>query len=187
MTLVELVVVLAMAALLVGLATPPVRDWIRTARVRAVAEGLLAGVRLAQGEAVRRDRQVMLARISSPQCGSATHVSDSSLHWVVRTVPAFAGDTGELVRCGARADTGTGVTVTGPAVLCFNAAGRLTRNADPGLSGASCEAKAARLEVRGAAGGTALAIDVLLSGGARLCDPARSIATAPHGCRDTAP
>jgi len=188
MTVVELVVVLAIASVLLGLATPSIRDWIRATQVRSVAEGLLGGARLAQGEAMRRDRQVLLARTAQPACRVDTNASPAGLHWMVRTVPAFDGDPIEIVRCGAFGDADAGIVVAGPAVLCFNGAGRLTANPAPGMGGAQCAAQPARFEVRAGPSGRALAVDVARSGGARLCDPARTLsAEAPHGCAPATP
>jgi type IV fimbrial biogenesis protein FimT len=188
MTLVEMVVVLAIASVLLGLATPSIREWLRATQARSVAEGLLGGARLAQGEAMRRDRQVVLARTAGPACRVEASASSGGLHWMVRTVPAFEGDPVEIVRCGAFEGADAGILVTGPAVLCFNGTGRVTANPDPGIDGAQCAAQPARFEVRAGAEGRALAVDVARSGGARLCDPARTLSgEAPHGCAPAAP
>jgi type IV fimbrial biogenesis protein FimT len=56
LTLVEIAMVMAIMSLLLGLAGPSIRSWLRNTQVRASTETLLAGLRFAQAEAIRRDR-----------------------------------------------------------------------------------------------------------------------------------
>lgn len=188
MTVVELTIVLVLASLLAGLATPSIQGWIRGAQLRSLAEGVLGGLRLAQSEALRRDRQVLLVRTSDPACTVDVPSSPTGRHWMVRTVAAFDGDAVDIVRCGALDTAATGITLTGPVALCFNSAGRLAAHPDPGAGGAACVAQATRFDAGGRPGDRALAVVVPLSGTARLCDPQSALSgSAPHGCPTLVP
>jgi type IV fimbrial biogenesis protein FimT len=190
-TLVELVVAIALLGLLLGLAAPSFGTWTRNAKVRTVSESLLAGVRLAQSEAVRRNRQVVLFLTTSQQCSNAITASANGAYWAVRTVGLTAGEAVETVQCGALADSAQGVGITGPTTLCFNSMGRQVANADPGVGGSACTLAAAgvsRYDVATTAN-PALGVDrplrvlVGLSGQARMCDPARVLSAAnTDGC-----
>jgi type IV fimbrial biogenesis protein FimT len=189
-TLVELVVAIALLGLLLGLAAPSFGTWTRNAKVRTVSESLLTGVRLAQSEAVRRNRQVVLFLTNSQQCDAAT-ANANGAYWAVRTVGLTAGEAVETVQCGMLADSAQGVGITGPTAVCFNSMGRQVANADPGVGGAACALAAAgvsRYDVATTAN-AALGVDrplrvlVGLSGQARMCDPARVLSAAnTDGC-----
>ncbi|MCK7498791.1 MAG: GspH/FimT family pseudopilin [Comamonadaceae bacterium] len=186
LTLVELVVTLAMLSLLLALAAPAFGQWTRNAKVRTVGETLLTGVRLAQSEAVRRNRQVVFFLTSATACDSTITASGDGPYWAVRTVALATGDAVETVQCGALADIADGVAVTGPAAVCFNSMGRQVANAAPGVGTATRTLNAAGLSTYDIAitnGDRPLRVTVSLGGQARLCDPARVLnASQPDGC-----
>ena len=64
MTLIELMIGLAIAAILLLLAAPAYRDFIANTNVRNAAENTVAGLRQARAEAVKRNGQVQLR----PRC-----------------------------------------------------------------------------------------------------------------------
>jgi type IV fimbrial biogenesis protein FimT len=57
-TLVELMITVAIVAVLASLAVPSLRDWIQQKRVLAAAERLVSDLELAQAAAVKRDRDI---------------------------------------------------------------------------------------------------------------------------------
>lgn len=184
-TLIELLITISLATLLALLAMPSFGEWIQSARVRTSAESLQTGLRLAQAEAVRRSRQVVFS-LTNAAPGPDAVVAEDGRNWSIQTVSAFAGDPVEWVRGGTTAESGGGVTVTGPAVLCFNSMGRLVENAATGL-GSDCDLDAGQLLIGydlASQNGTGrpLRVTVSLGGQVRLCDPARDLATAPDGC-----
>lgn len=186
LTLVELVVAIALLGLLLGLAAPSFTLWTRNARVRTVSESLLTGVRLAQTEAVRRNRQVVLFLTTSTACSNAITASANGAYWAVRTVGLTAGEAVETVQCGALTDSAPGVSITGPATLCFSSIGRQVANADPGVGGSACTLAASGVssyDVTTLLGDRPLRVLVSLAGQARMCDPARVLsATNTDGC-----
>jgi type IV fimbrial biogenesis protein FimT len=186
LTLIELMVTIALLALLLGLAAPSFREWTRNAQVRTVTDALQSGTRLAQAEAVRRNRQMVFFLTDSAECGASTAPADNGAFWAIRTVPLVSGEASETVQCGQLADVAAGVGITGPTAICFNSAGRQVANASPGAGSATCTLDASGTSTYDvAAGGASRPLRVLVSlgGQVRLCDPARTLsASAPDGC-----
>jgi hypothetical protein len=58
--------------LLLGLAAPSFSQWTRNAQVRTVTDALQSGARLAQAEAVRRNRQVVFFLTNDAACAATT-------------------------------------------------------------------------------------------------------------------
>lgn len=170
-SLVELMVTISLLALLLGLAAPAFGTWTRNAQVRTVSDSLQNGLRYAQAEAVRRNRQVAFFRTDSKDCTATATSSATGPHWAIRTVPLVAGEPAEAVQCGVLNDVAPSVTITGPRVLCFNSAGRLAANPNNVVGGQPCEAPALqRTYVVAAAGAErTLNVTVALGGQVRMC------------------
>jgi type IV fimbrial biogenesis protein FimT len=184
-TLVELMVAITLLSILVVLGAPSLTAWIRNTQVRTVAEALQTGMRLAQSEAVRRNRQVVFS-LTNAQPGPASAPAADGVNWAVHTVPLIAGETGEFVQGGALGDVAAGVLINGPAVLCFNSAGRQINNPAPLGAGAECTASALVTYDLGVSGADRpLRVTVSLGGQLRMCDPSRNLATYPDGCPTT--
>lgn len=60
-TLVELMLVVAIMGILFGIALPAFSDWVRGAKVRSVTSDLYASVIKARSEAIKRNRDIVLA------------------------------------------------------------------------------------------------------------------------------
>jgi type IV fimbrial biogenesis protein FimT len=205
-TLIELMVTLAVFAILSLLAMPSFNTWIANNRVRAVAEDMANGLRLAQAEALRRSRQTVFALTGPNPSADATGapnyaaLADGST-WAVSVAQSTMEPTGLFVRGGAIADIGPGVTVTGPTVVCFGPQGFLVANDNSTPSagtgvGAVCRPPAAdatppaliyQIKSTSGAGDHPLQIEVGLGGQVRLCNPAQSLnGTTPgasEGCQ----
>lgn len=186
LTLIELMVTIALLALLLGLAAPSFREWTRNAQVRTVTDALQSGARLAQAEAVRRNRQVVFFLTDDAACNASTAPADNGAFWAIRTVPIVTGDPVEVVQCGQIADVAAGVAITGPTAICFNSAGRQVANASPGIGSTTCTLDASgtsTYDVAATGSNRPLRVLVSLGGQVRLCDPGRTLAaSAPDGC-----
>lgn len=188
-SLIELVVVLAMTALILTTAAPPITTWVANARVRSIAEQLGSDLRQAQGEALRRNRSTVLGltEAATPAL-NATAVANGRA-WVAQAVPLLVGETVDDTHfiVGSAVARQYGATVTGPAVTCFNSVGRLATVATTGL-GSACAAPASattpvQYVVTAPRASRPLRVELLLGGKIRLCDPSRSLASgAPDGC-----
>ena len=80
-TLLELMVVVGIAALLLGLGIPALGDFIRNSRLTSAANDLLVDLNLARNEAVKRRRPVTVCATSTPE--AATPNCDGGRGWVV--------------------------------------------------------------------------------------------------------
>lgn len=194
-TMVELLIAITLMSVLMSLAAPSFGLWMRNNQVRTVAETLKNGIRIAQTEAVRRNRVVVFFLTTSEPGLGATAAANGPF-WAVRWVP-LPGDTVNaaspyfepFVQGGAISEFAGGVAITGPAAICFNAVGRrvaasATAN---GVAGATCTVDAAAplasFDVQRTGSDRPLRVTVALGGQVRMCDPARALAGAtPDGC-----
>jgi type IV fimbrial biogenesis protein FimT len=186
LTLIELMVTIALLALLLGLAAPSFSEWTRNAQVRTVTDALQTGARLAQAEAVRRNRQVVFFLTNDNACNASTAPVANGAFWAIRTVPIVAGDAVEVVQCGQLADVAAGVAIEGPTAICFNSAGRQVANASPGIGSTGCTLDASGMssyDVAATGSSRPLRVLVSLGGQVRMCDPGRTLgASATDGC-----
>jgi type IV fimbrial biogenesis protein FimT len=181
-TLIEMMITLAVLAILSLLAMPAFNTWIANNRVRAVADDMAGGLRLAQTEALRRSRQTafMLTDTANPAGAAALTPVANGGNWAVTVAKSTLDPAGAFVRGGAIADIGQGVNVTGPAAICFNPRGSLVDSNTGALSPsagacASLPTEATRyLQIytfKSSSGNHALQVEVGLGGQVRLCNP----------------
>ncbi len=186
-SLVELIVVVALAAILLSMAVPAFGLWIANAKVRAANESLQNGLRLAQAEAQRRYRNVVFYRTSASTCTATATAVASGTYWIVKSIALNADDAVEVVQCGAMTDTPATLTVGGPDAVCFSAAGRLTAHPNPDVgAGVTCTINndgIASFLVDGAApANRKFRVYANLAGNIRSCDRDKAQATNPDGC-----
>lgn len=109
-TLIELMVTVAVLALLMTIAAPSFRDILESQRMRAAAFDLMADLTLARNEALKR------GTIPAP-----VTLSPASAGWVDGWSMTVGAET-----LSQRNKIGAGVTVTGPATLTFDRNGRVS-------------------------------------------------------------
>ena len=108
-TLIELMVVVALAAILAALATPSFKGFISGQRVKAAASDFVMAANFARSEAIKRNADVTISAASSGSAGWKDG-------WSV-----LAGTT-QL----SKQDAYTGLTFSGPAsAITYSASGRL--------------------------------------------------------------
>ena len=186
-TLIEMLIAFALLGLLVKLSMPSFTTWISNAQVRTVAESLQQGVRKAQGEALRLNRQVVLSFTNQTPALNATAMAGGR-NWSVQTVDQFGAGDARFVEGGALADVVSDVSITSAGApitaLCFNSMGRLVVNASPGPNNGSCAAANAAFTVDRPRADRPLQVLVGVAGHVRMCDPNRPVlsATSPDGC-----
>lgn len=177
LTLIELMVALAVMAALFFLAMPDFSAWVQNTRMRTVAEALQNGVRQAQAEAVRRNRTVVFFLTNAEPGAGAASVANGA-NWGMRALPLLPSDPVEFLRGGAFSDVSPGVTVAGPAAICFNTAGQQVTVAAQG-----CAPAVTNYDVSRAGAERRLRIVVALGGRVRMCDPDKVLsANTPDGC-----
>ncbi|HYD97327.1 MAG TPA: GspH/FimT family pseudopilin [Noviherbaspirillum sp.] len=160
-SVVELLIVVAIVAILSGLAAPSFSSILTNSRVRTGAEGILSGLQLARAEAIRRNTNVSF-RLDS---GAAWTVATVSPESVVQTRPA--AEAGSNVRVNS-ANNRTSVTFNPLGAAASYGSSTLTRvTVTPGTSGT---------------GGDSYQIDVFAGGQIRMCNLAVTAAGDPRKC-----
>ncbi|WP_426390867.1 pilus assembly FimT family protein [Variovorax sp. R-27] len=186
-TLVEMIVVVAIMALLAALAMPSMLGWVRNNKIRTVSDSLQNGLRQAQTEATRRSRQVVFSLTDDKPTTTSYTAKASGSNWAISTVvPADSDATAAFVEAGILRDVGSSVAISGPISICFSSIGRLVANDTPGPTSAKCTAAAVQYDITmsdSQTGDRPLRVLVALGGQVRMCDPARTLsATQPDGC-----
>ncbi|ALT78279.1 hypothetical protein AT984_14880 [Paucibacter sp. KCTC 42545] len=187
----ELMVGVALVSIMMAFAIPSFRTWIANSQVRTASEALQSAARLAQAEASRRYRQVVLFRTASSACTTAAAADANGGFWALRTVALAADDAPQAIECGKLTDGIADLKLVGPTAVCFNAAGRPITNANPGVVGANCQLPPSGIssfDVTGGDSGSSavdrpLRILISLGGSVRMCDPSKVQSSSnPDGC-----
>jgi type IV fimbrial biogenesis protein FimT len=189
-TLIELMVTLTIAALLVLAVIPSFGLWVANAKVRSVAEDVQNGLRQAQAEAIRRNRVTVFALTSATPALGATPVANGK-NWYVQTLPLTSGATSETAVAtdfvqGGNYATQAGVSITGPAVLCFGSLGAvaaLGASAAINVLGTACAGTANTYTLAKTQADRTLKVVVSVGGQVRMCDPQKTLSSSqPDGC-----
>ncbi|NKI95016.1 GspH/FimT family pseudopilin [Rhizobacter sp. SG703] len=186
MTLVELMVGLAVFAVLLLLCVPSFADWLRNVRVRSTAESLQNGLQSARAEAVRRNAVVRFQLVDT--LADDCQISASGPHWAINLGAAQspagacatalgAGAAPNLLRVSpvVAGDAAATLSATRP-VIAFDGLGRQTSTTSPASSAALLSIAVGASGQSCAPAGTTRCLKVVVSpaGEVRMCDPARS-------------
>jgi type IV fimbrial biogenesis protein FimT len=190
-SLIELMVTIAIFSLLLLAAMPSFSGWIANVRVRSVAEELVNGLRMAQSEAVRRNRPVAFVLTNNTPAKSATP-NASGKNWYVQALPLASGATSETATSsdyvqGGNYASQSGVTISGTsAMLCFGSMGNVTTiGATDAVNviGVACSVGAQTYTVSRTGSDRELRVTVSIGGQVRMCDPTKTLSiTNPDGC-----
>ena len=161
-TLIELMVAIAVLAILLAVGLPAYREWIQNTQLRTAAESVLNGLQLARAEAVKRNSPVTFA-----VSGNNWSVTDS----LGQPIQSRSG--GEGSKNAVIAATPAGTTA-----VTFTGMGRTTAGANVTFAvtnpvGGDCQTAGGPMRC--------LNIVVMVGGQTRLCDP-RLPSTDPQGC-----
>lgn len=178
-TLVEMMVVVAVLAVLMAIAVPNFRQWISKAQVRSKAESVLTGLQLARSEALKRNTAVSfkLSGDTSWSVGCLAVVADQNDD-DIDECPAVIG-------AGKAKEGGTAVEAVaspdGSTEIIYNGMGRM-RTTDAAGSG-SAPISTIDIDATNQDAGS-FALRLLVSGGGqiRLCDPAVTTEGDPRKC-----
>jgi type IV fimbrial biogenesis protein FimT len=193
-SLIEVAVAITIFAILVAMTVPSMKTWIANAKVRAVADSLQNGVRMAQAESLRRSRQVVFALTTSTTPQNGYTASDNGNYWAISLIPAMTDgtETATYIEGGVLgSDSSANVTITGPAEICFNSVGRLVANAATGVAGGNCATPAVGnppkwnydISMQGTVADHPLRVEVGLGGQTHLCDRSQTLSSSnPYGC-----
>ncbi|CAN7546824.1 GspH/FimT family pseudopilin [Variovorax paradoxus] len=183
-TLIELMVGIALFALLFTFAYPSYTSFIRNAQVRTAAESIVNGLQLARAEAIRRNSNVQFRLLNTSQGTAVTGGTDWDINFSLPATPTTFNQSVQT-----RRETST---TSNARVQVANAVGTVTANPGAGLPASILFTGLGRLntattvrqiDITGATTDVRRLAIVLTPGGdVRLCDPALSLATNPQGC-----
>ncbi len=171
-TLIELMVAIAILAILLFIALPNFAVWMQNTQIRTAGEAILNGMQLARAEAIRRNVNVELRM-------------NASSGWTAR-VPT----TDELIqsRVAGEGSAASAVTIApaGATTITFNGFGSITANNDgtPAITEIKIDSPSIA-----AADSRELCVLVRAGGTIRMCDPQVAVtdtrscgAAVPAGC-----
>lgn len=168
-TMIELIIGMAIMAILMALAAPNFSTWIQNSRIRGVAESIVNGLQLARSEAVMRNAEVEF-----------TFTSGSGWRIGCRIVTATCP---ESIQSRAEGEGATGaitVDALDGTPIRFDSLGRLD------VAALAAGATSARINIDSSALPAAqsrdLRVTVTVAGGVRMCDPNVSDATDSRFC-----
>lgn len=185
-TLIELMIGLAVLALLLVMAAPNYGQWLANTRIRNAAESIQNGLRLARNEAVQRDVSVRFELTSgtsaSWQVCTLTTKTDTCSSSGSKPVQKFtaAGGAANVV-IGSEKDASyatskfdTPLTTVASSGVTFDALGRPLGYGSTSI---------VRIDASSTTGGTRRLVTILSVGGSvRMCDPLLAATTSPQGC-----
>lgn len=188
-SLIELMVTVALIAILLVVAIPAYGTWTADAHVRAAAESLTNAIRLTQATAVAKGRTSLFALTADAQPSVNSAPAANSPNWFA-TLNVLGGSDETKASLGLilKSTEGTQhrVTISGPALMCFNALGRQTSlaAAASSLSTACTAGDPAVFQVSRSVGASRYFKVLVYAGGrVRMCDAAKAISgTDPDGC-----
>lgn len=184
MSIVEILITMAIVAMVIGLATPSAMTWIQNLQVRNAGDAVLGGMQTARLEALKRNTTVAF-ELTDPN-STAWHVclfDIAAIACAPGDIASSAGGGSANARVGVETVfTSTAVALTPgdnvPALVAFDSFGRVSPNSPTNI---------ARVDVRNpvlAPGDERrLSIVVAAAGEIRMCDPQLSKATNPQGCQ----
>lgn len=187
-TLVELIVTIAVLAVILAMAMPSVANWTGNTRIRNVADSLQNGLQMARAEAIRRNQNMSfwLVALGDPTTlSNDCTLSSSSGSWVVSVnspvghcADAPSTDSSPMIVTGRA--SGNGITVaayqadqaTAGNSITFDGFGRIVNTT--GAIGL--------VKVTGVSGSVNLWIVVSPGGLVRMCDPRVTDTKDPRLC-----
>jgi type IV fimbrial biogenesis protein FimT len=192
-SLIELLVGLAVFAVLAALSAPSFSAWIQNLRVRTAAESIQNGLQVARTEAVRRNMPVRFQLVDRMSDDCVLSVAASN--WIVSlddpsgkcaTASSETADPRILQSANAAGDTNSVKVTVSPNTqtsVSFNGMGRITPTPGSDIAISIKGNNAGDCATSGGGGGPVrcLRVEVAAGGQVRMCDPARA-SSDPQGC-----
>jgi type IV fimbrial biogenesis protein FimT len=182
-TLIEVLVGMAILAIMLSLGMPAFSNYMGNARLRASASSLHAAAQLARTEAIRRNAAVeLILTDDAPTVANqnTVNLSTTGQNWIVRAQDPGTVTYTLLQGKSAQEGGNASVVVTGnTSRLTFNGLGR---SAGGAVSFAFTSMTGACADVNGVGSMRCLDVRVSAAGQARLCDPVIVAAGDSRGC-----
>lgn len=193
-SLIELMITVSILSLLMLVAAPAMATWIADSRVRTVAESIQNALRLAQSQAMNRNRLSVFALTSAKPEWNAKPTQNGS-NWYVQIAPLPSSDEADhataadfFVQGNAFAGQ-SGVLIEGPSLLCFGPLGQqVAVGKDSTTVGVACaKADPAVYTVSNPSNkdGRKLKVFAHIGGRVRMCDASKTLSSEhPDGCEN---
>jgi type IV fimbrial biogenesis protein FimT len=198
-SMIEIAVVLTIAAILVSQAAPAFNAWMLNVQIRTATESIQNGMQLARSEALRRNRTVFFWLTSANNPLAGDWMVGCATPQGLGSVPEQAGDCPGVntadgvpapssvapinwIQRQAALDQQTSIPVITPTpaaatIATFNSLGMLVPNLDGSASLTQVDVALATANAQ------LRPLRVVISGGLiRMCDPALVFANDPRGC-----
>ncbi len=162
-SLIELMIVVSILGITAALAAPSFASWIADTKTRPIAEAIQNGVRLAQGEAVKRSVRVQFVLTDNAPIAAGVAASATGKNWVIQTMQrANPGTVDEFLQGASLGSvSSTSLVTASAAVVTFNSFGRV-----------EVPAQDVTYALTNPKGSRSLNVIVSRSGSVRMCDPA---------------
>ena len=171
-TLIELVITIAIVAIVLAAGLPAMSTWIGNVRARNAADGLQNALRLGQSEAVRRNASVSLTLTADSTPGTGSSASGTGINWVLKD----AG--GNLIQAkGTEGQNGVTMATKDSSGAAYAFAGVVTFD---GL-GRTDQSAVLQFEFSASGGDHPMRVWLTPAGRVRMCDPVRSSGD-PQAC-----
>lgn len=164
-SLVELMIGVAILAILAGLAMPSFQTWIRNSQIRNAAESITNGLQRARAEAVALNTNVAF-----------TLGADSS--WTINVITPASLIEQRLSTEGSKNVTRTELPV-GATTITFNNFGVVVPNA---LVAGVVPPTLTQVDLAAVGGTQNLRVTIGVGGNARMCDPNLAAGSSPRAC-----
>lgn len=160
-SLIELMIGIAIMAILLGVAVPSFQTWLQNIQIRNAAESVANGLQRARAEAVARNTNIAF-----------TLGTNSA--WAINVVTPASEIESRLATEGSANVTRT-VLPANATTITFNNLGQVAGNADASES-------LTQVDLAATGGSQNLRVTIGVGGNARMCDPSLTVATNPRGC-----
>lgn len=188
-TLIEMMIGLAIVALVLFVAVPSFGIFLQNSQIRNAAGSVLDGLQLARNEAIRRNSPVRFQFVSNLTSGCA--LSTTSLAWVVSQADptgacdAAPSDTAapQLIqsRSATEGTSNARIAVTGGSTVVFTGLGRVQ---GAGITQVDVTNTSGPCQYVDPTNGTMRCLRILVTTGgqSRMCDPQVTAANDPRKC-----
>ncbi|GGP25768.1 GspH/FimT family pseudopilin [Silvimonas amylolytica] len=173
-TLIELIIVLAITAILIALSAPALQQYMINNRIRSVAEQMRDGIQKARLEAIRRNTPVNFS-----QTDNSGNLGSAGTGWSIGLPGASSAIYTRPAESGEAALTASGSTTPSSLQPAFSGNGRFANgitNYTVTVNSGTCAT-----QTNPGTGNRCLNVVVTTLGNAKICDPALSSST-PAGC-----
>ena len=169
-TLIEMLIVIAIIAILTTLGIPSYRAWVQNTQIYNAAESVLNGLQKARAEAVKQNTNIEFILGANPLVAGSIPLWSIQVYGASAVIESSTTEGSKNVTSNA--------TPTGATTITFSNLGGVVANADASAGLIQIDFKSAVLP-----GSRNLRVTIGITGGnIRMCDPALTGTASPRAC-----